>query len=166
MDDNGIDIIDRRLIKLLSEDGRMPAKDIAKALGVSAPTVKTRLRSLIDRSILKVAGLVDTFKVKGTLVAIIAIRVDDNGRMGEVIDQLMEFENIHWAVAVTGRYDIFAEVVVTEGIEWMFEFYEKQMSRIDGISHAESFMVTNTRRKWTLLPPKVKGWVPEPDAPK
>jgi len=160
MTNDNIDLIDKQLIKLLAEDGRMPAKEIAKQLKVSAPTVQSRLSSLIKRGILKVAGLVDTFKVKDTLVAIIAIRVDDNGKMGQVIEQLMEFDNIHWAVAVTGRYDIFAEVIVTEGIEWMFKFYEDQMSKIDGISHAESFMVTHTRRKWTLLPPSIKGWTP------
>jgi Lrp/AsnC family transcriptional regulator for asnA, asnC and gidA len=160
MNETDLDTIDRHLIKLQAEDGRMPAKEIAKQLKISAPTVQSRLSAMIKRGILKVAGLVDTFKVKDTLVAIIAIRMDDNGKMGEVIDQLMAFDNIHWAVAVTGRYDIFAEVVVTEGMHWMFRFYEEQMSKIDGISHAESFMVTHTRRKWTLLPPTIKGWVP------
>lgn len=161
MENKEIDIVDRQLIRLLSEDGRMPANEIAKRLNVSAPTVHTRLGALIKRGILKVAGMIDTFKVKDTLVAIIAIRVDENGKMGQVIDQLMEFENVHWAVAVTGRYDIFAEVVVTRGIEWMFTFYEEQMSQLDGVSHAESFMVTNTRRKWTVLPPRISGWIPE-----
>jgi Lrp/AsnC family transcriptional regulator for asnA, asnC and gidA len=158
-DDKELDILDRQVIKLLSLDGRMPAKEMAETLKVSAPTIKSRVRSLIERGILKVAGMVNTFRVKDMLVAIIAIRVDDNGKMGQVIDQLMEFENVHWAVAVTGRYDIFAEIIVTEGIEWMFQFYEEQMSKIDGISHAESFMVTNTRRKWTLLPPQISGWI-------
>ncbi len=161
MEDKKIDDLDRKLIKLLSVDGRMPAKEIAKNIGVSAPTIQSRVRSLIERGILKVAGMVNPFRVKGMLVAIIAIRVDDNGKMGQVIDQLMEFENVAWAIAVTGRYDIFAEVVVTEGIEWMFKFYEEQMSKLDGVSHAESFMVTHTRRKWTLLPPQIKGWISE-----
>ncbi len=156
-----IDTLDRQLIKLLSVDGRMPAKEIAENLDVSAPTVQSRVRSLIERGILKVAGMVNPFKVKDMLVAIIAIRVDDNGKMGRVIDQLIEFENVAWAIAVTGRYDIFAEVAVTEGIEWMFKFYEEEMSKLDGVSHAESFMVTHTRRKWTLLPPNIKGWISE-----
>jgi len=159
MNNDTIELIDKQLIKLLAEDGRMSAKEIAKQLKVSAPTVQSRLSTMIKRGILKVAGLVNTSKIKDTLGAIIAIRVDDNGKMKEVIDQLMEFDNIHWAMAVTGRYDIFVEVVVTEGIEWMFRFYEDELSKIDGISHAESFMVTHTRRKWTLLPPRIKGWI-------
>jgi len=161
MEDKRIDDLDRQLIKLLSVDGRMPAKEIAKNLEVSAPTIQSRVRSLIERGILKVAGMVNPFRVKDMLVAIIAIRVDENGKMGQVIDQLMEFENVAWAVAVTGRYDIFTEVVVTEGIEWMFKFYEEEMSKLDGVSHAESFMVTHTRRKWTVLPPNIKGWISE-----
>lgn len=161
MDNKKIDDLDRQLIKLLSVDGRMPAKEIAENLNVSAPTIQSRVRSLIERGILKVAGMVNPFRVKNMLVAIIAIRVDDTQKMGRVIDQLMEFENVAWAIAVTGRYDIFAEVVVTEGIEWMFKFYEDEMSKLEGVSHAESFMVTHTRRKWTLLPPKIKGWISE-----
>ena len=159
MEKKEIDIIDRQLIKLLSEDGRISAKELAKKLEVSAPTVRSRLNTLIKHGILKVAGLLDPFKVKDLLVAIIAIRVDDNAKMGKVIDQLMEFENVHWAVAVTGRYDIFVEVIVTEGIQWMFKFYEEEMSKLDGIRQAESFMVTHTRRKWTQLPPNIKGWM-------
>ena len=159
MEQVAIDSIDKQLIKLLSEDGRMPAKELARKLDVSAPTVNSRMKGLIRRGILKVAGLVDTFKVKDVLVAIIAIRVDDVAKMAAIIDQLMEFKQVHWAVAVTGRYDIFAEVVVTEGIEWMFNFYAEEMSKLDGVSHSESFMVTNTRRKWTLLPPEIQNWV-------
>ncbi|BBO85335.1 Lrp/AsnC family transcriptional regulator [Desulfosarcina ovata] len=159
MKDNDIDIIDKQLIKLLSQDGRMPAKELAQKLDVSAPTINSRMKALVKRGILKVAGLVDTFRTKNILVAIIAIRVDDVSKMAKIIDQLMEFKQVHWAVAVTGRYDIFAEVIVTEGIEWMFKFYADEMSKLDGVSHSESFMVTNTRRKWTLLPPDIQGWV-------
>ena len=159
MKEGDIDTIDKRLIKLLSQDGRMPAKELAQKLDVSAPTVNSRMKGLIKRGILKVAGLVDTFKAKDILVAIIAIRVDDASKMATIIDQLMEFKQVHWAVAVTGRYDIFAEVIVTEGIEWMFKFYADEMSTLDGVSHSESFMVTNTRRKWTLLPPDIQGWI-------
>ncbi|MEE4112090.1 MAG: Lrp/AsnC family transcriptional regulator [Desulfobacteraceae bacterium] len=159
MKEEGIDKIDKQLIMLLSQDGRMPAKALALKLDVSAPTINSRMKSLVKRGILKVAGLVDTFKAKDMLVAIIAIRVDDVSKMAKIIDQLMEFKQVHWAVAVTGRYDIFAEVIVTEGIEWMFKFFADEMSKLDGVSHSESFMVTNARRKWTLLPPNIQGWI-------
>ena len=154
-----IDTLDKQLIKLLSQDGRKPAKELAKLLDVSAPTVHSRLKNLLKQGVLTVVGLVDTFKFKNVLVAIIAIRVADDSKLLKVIDQLMDLKHVNWAVAVTGRYDIFVEVFVTEGIEWMFKFYAEEMSKLEGVSYAESFMVTQARRKWTSLPPNIEGWV-------
>jgi Lrp/AsnC family transcriptional regulator for asnA, asnC and gidA len=154
-----IDAIDKQLIALLARDGRMPVKELAEKLELSAPTIHSRMKALIRRGILKIAGLVDTFKTKGILTAIIAIRVDDVSKMPKILDELINFKQVHWAVAVAGRYDIFAEVVITEGIEWLFKFYSEEMCKLEGISHSESFLVTNTRRKWTFLPPDIEGWI-------
>jgi Lrp/AsnC family transcriptional regulator for asnA, asnC and gidA len=117
------------------------------------------MKRLIAQGMLKVAGLVNTFKVKGTLTAIIAIRVDDVSKMARIFDQLGEFEQVTWAAAVTGQYDMFAEVIITEGISGMFDFYVDEISKLEGVTHSESFMVTKTRRKWTLLPPALNGWL-------
>ncbi len=103
MKEDGIVKIDKQLIMLLSKDGRMPAKALARKLDVSAPTINSRMKGLKKQGIHKFAGLVDTFKAKDMLVAIIAIGVDDVSKMAKIIDQLMEFEQVHWAVSVTGR---------------------------------------------------------------
>jgi len=158
MKEKDIDQLDRKLIQLLAENGRQPTRELADELEISIPTVQSRMKRLIANGVLKVAGLVNTFKTEGTLTAIIAIRVDDVSKMARVFDQLGEFEQVVWAAAVTGQYDIFAEVIITEGIEGMFDFYVDEISKLDGVTHSESFMVTKTQRKWTLLPPKLRGW--------
>ena len=159
MKDTDIDLIDKRMIQLLAENGRKPAREIATALDISVPTVQSRMKRLLTKGVLKVAGLVNTFKTKGTLTAIIAIRVDDVSRMAKVFDQLGKFDQVVWAAAVTGQYDMFAEIIITEGIEGIFNFYVDEISKLDGGAHSESFMVTRIRRKWTLLPPNLKGWL-------
>jgi Lrp/AsnC family transcriptional regulator for asnA, asnC and gidA len=159
MKDTDIDLIDKRMIQLLAENGRKPAREIATALDISVPTVQSRMKRLLTKGVLKVAGLVNTFKTKGTLTAIIAIRVDDVSRMAKVFDQLGKFDQVVWAAAVTGQYDMFAEIIITEGIEGIFNFYVDEISKLDGVAHSESFMVTRIRRKWTLLPPNLKGWL-------
>lgn len=154
-----IDKLDMQLIKLLSQDGRTPAKELAKKLNVSPPTIQSRLKNLIQNGILKVMGLIDTFKFQNALVAIIALRIDEIEKMSKIMDQLIEFKQVSWAIAVTGQYDIFAEVIVTEGIQGMWKFYAEEMSKLNGVSHAESFMVTQTRRKWTMLPSDIEEWL-------
>lgn len=155
-----LDALDQQLISLLAQDGRMPSKELAQKLKVSAPTVKSRMKALVENGILKVAGLINPIKTQDISMAVIGIRVDDVAKMKTIIDQLMEFSQVNSVVAVTGQYDIFAEVIITQGIEWMFDFYVDEMSKLDGVSHSESFMVTHMRRKWTLLPTKLKGWIP------
>lgn len=158
---NQADAVDRQLIQLLARDGRRPVKELAGELNLSVPTVQSRMKRLIKDGVLNIAGLVDTFKTEGVLTAIIGIRVDEVGKMGDVLDQLGRFRQVSWAVAVTGQYDIFAEVIITEGIEGIFDFYVEEISKLEGVSHSESFMVTKTRRKWTLLPPDIQGWLQE-----
>jgi Lrp/AsnC family leucine-responsive transcriptional regulator len=42
----GLDAIDRRILRLLREDGRMPHAAIAKTVGLSGPAVHDRVRKL------------------------------------------------------------------------------------------------------------------------
>jgi Lrp/AsnC family transcriptional regulator for asnA, asnC and gidA len=158
-DPGKIDEIDRRLIKLLAEDGRRAVKELSIELNLSVPTVQSRMKRLIEQGVLKIAGLVNASKAGGTLIAIIGIRVEDVSKMARVLDQLAEFKQVSWATAVTGQYDIFAEVIITEGIESIFDFYVEEMSKLDGVTHSESYMITKTKRKWTLLPPDIEGWL-------
>jgi Lrp/AsnC family transcriptional regulator for asnA, asnC and gidA len=154
-----IDSRDKRLIQLLSDNGRMRAKELAKKLDVSAPTVQSRMKWLINQGILKVAGLVDTFKTNGIIVAIIAIRVDDVAKMANAFEELSKLKQVSWIVAVTGQFDFFTEIIITEGIESVFDFHVNEISKIDGVSHAESFMVTKAHNKWTTLTPDIDSWV-------
>ena len=158
-DEKKIDSIDRKLIKLLSEDGRRPIKELAGELNLSVPTIQSRIKRLTKDGVLKIAGLVDTRKTQDILTAIIGIRVDDIGKMADVFEQLSKFKQVVWAITVTGQYDIFAEVIITQGIEGIYDFYVEEISKLEGVSHSESFMVTKTKRKWTLLPPDVEDWV-------
>jgi Lrp/AsnC family transcriptional regulator for asnA, asnC and gidA len=52
----------------------------------------------------------------------------------------------------------FAEIIVTEGIEGVFDFQVSELCKIDGVSHAESFMLSKTRHKWTFIFTDIDGW--------
>ena len=48
-----LDELGRRLLRLLADDPRRPASDLARALGVSAPTVRERMRRLCEAGIVR-----------------------------------------------------------------------------------------------------------------
>ena len=54
-----LDAVDRQILRLLQDDGRRPNADLARALGISEPTVRKRLDRLRDSGVLHIIGLLD-----------------------------------------------------------------------------------------------------------
>jgi len=48
-----LDDIDRRILVLLQQDGRMPVKVLAEQIGLSSPGASERLRRLEDRGVIR-----------------------------------------------------------------------------------------------------------------
>ena len=70
-----LDAIDRRILAMLEVDGRVPTAEIARAVGVSSPTVAERIARMRD------TGLIQGFTVK----------LDPAG-LGLNVSALVEFE--------------------------------------------------------------------------
>ncbi len=151
MKNDKMDAIDLSLMRYLSEDGRMPVKELAEKLQVTPPTVYSRIKDLLATSVLKITGQVDIFKLGHYQVAFVAITVNDDSKMAAIMDALDEFEEVQWSVAVTGRYDIFVEVILEENMEALFNFHSKKLSQLDGVSNSESFVIMKTKNKWFSL---------------
>lgn len=151
MKNDRLDNKDIALMGYLCEDGRMPVKELAEKLELTPPTIYGRIRNLIASGILKLTGSVDMFKLGSYQAALIAINVNDDSKLASILDALQDFKEVQWAAAVTGRYDIFIEVLLEGSMETLFDFHSERLSRIDGISTSESFVIMKTKNKWFSL---------------
>lgn len=145
------DAIDKGLLCQLIEDGRMPVGQIGENIGITTPTVRTRLKSLINAGALKVAGLVDAFRVRGLTTALVGIRLDTY-QLEEKLEEIAKLDQVHWACVVTGQYDIIVEVISADGMVGLHQFLSEQLYKVGGIKSSESFVVMKSTRKWLLLP--------------
>ncbi len=148
-----LDSTDLAILHHLGEDGRMPVRELAEKLDVSPPTVYSRIKNLLQSEVLKIAGQVDMFKVGQYQSVLVAINIGDDGKMQQVMDALIEFEEVQWAAAVTGRYDVFIELIIKGSMEELFTFYAEKLSKLDDVVDSESFVITKNRNKWSPLPP-------------
>jgi Lrp/AsnC family transcriptional regulator for asnA, asnC and gidA len=153
-----LDLIDKKLIHYLSKDGRMPVKDLVGELGISNPTLNSRIRHLLQSGVLKIAGLIDTFKIQDLNMALVAVRVKDDTRLGETLDKIADLDEVHSVYAVTGQYDIFIEVLIAGGIESLYSFMSEKLPKLGNIASSESFVIMKSKKKWVLLPPKLMNW--------
>ena len=147
-----LDDLDRKLVALLSEDGRLSVADVARQAGVSRPTVATRLRSLLEDGVVRVAALVDPFTVSDMTVALVGLTLDKY-LLEEKIEQVSELDEVDWAAVVTGRYDIIVEVATQDGMAGLYRFLTQSLQTVGGIQSSEMFVVMKARRKWSLLAP-------------
>ncbi len=153
-----LDSLDRRLAAALAEDGQASSKDLADRLGVSGPTVRSRLKNLLRSGLVKVAGLIDPFRVKGLTVALVGLSLTSHKQLDEKLEQIADLPNVNWAAVVTGRYDILVELVLSDDMADLYAFLDRDLSQVGGIGTSESFVVMKARRKWIPLPRGARTW--------
>ncbi len=152
---NTIDSIDKKLICTLSADGRIQAGKIGEQLGITSPTVRSRLKALTDNAVLRIAGLVDAFKTRGLTTAFVGIRLDTY-QLETKLEEISALDQVVWACVVTGQYDIIAEIISLEGMVGLHSFLSENLYKVGGIKSSETFVVMKSKRKWILLPKGIR----------
>ncbi len=147
-----LDELDRRLVRLLAKDGRMPVGDIANCLGVSTPTVRNRIKGLEQTGLLKIAGLIDAAKHQNLTTALIGLNMISRGKLPAVLERLERHDHITWAAVVTGRYDIIVEVVFTGEMDELYRITSIDIPKMGNVVKSETFVVMKSNSKWVRLP--------------
>lgn len=104
------DELDRRLSRLLPENGGASVNELATRLKISPPTDRTRLKSLLKANLLKIAGVLNVSEYPELISAIIGIHTNGRGTLNGIARWMLELPFVTSVSIVTGRYDIIAEV--------------------------------------------------------
>ncbi len=156
-----LDAADRRILAELAQDGQTGAGELAERLGVTAPTIRTRVRGMVAQGLMRIAGLVDPFAVKGLSVALVGIKLQSQMQLDQKLEEIAALPDVNWAAVVTGRYDILVELITSEDISGLYDFLDKTLSSVGGVASSESFVVMKARRKWIPLPRGARTWFAE-----
>lgn len=151
--DAPLDALDTRIVAELSEDGLLAAGEIAQRLGVTAPTVRSRVKAMLASGLMRIAAMVDPAKHKGLTIAMVGLNVTSHSKLQQKLDEISALGRVNWAAIVTGRYDILVEVVLPDGMDGLYHFIDEDLSRVGDITASESFVVMKANRKWINLPP-------------
>lgn len=117
------DDLNRSIIKLLQDDGRLPYKDVARALKVSEGTIRNRVQSMKQSGALKIVALADPMKIRYKADAMVGIKVATPATPREVAERLSLHNEVVYVLWVSGRYDLLIEVVC-ESSESFQQFLE------------------------------------------
>lgn len=129
--------LNRKIVKMLQNDGRQPYKDIAKALNVSEGTVRNRVQSMKQAGALRIVALVDPTEVRYKADAMIGLKVAPGYSVEQVSQRLGESADVVYILWVTGRYDLLIEIVANHRREF-HEFLEKEIHTQPDIASSET----------------------------
>jgi Lrp/AsnC family transcriptional regulator for asnA, asnC and gidA len=131
--------IDSRIINLLQKDGRLSNTEIAKKLGISESTVRSRMRRLIDDEYIQIVAVSNPFKLGFEIAGDLYIHVEMR-KLDRVIKELKKIKELWYIVVTTGDTNLNAEFVVKTREDLNDLVYNK-ISNIDGIIRVESSVI-------------------------
>jgi Lrp/AsnC family leucine-responsive transcriptional regulator len=153
--DKGFDLLDRKILSALRENGRLSMNDLAQKVGLSQSPCWTRVKRLEASGAIEGYVAVLDHKVIGVpnivFVEVTLDRHDDKvlERFGSELARLPEVIEAH---LVTGEYDYLVKVAVA-GTEHYERFLRESLYRIEGIRHSRSTFALRTLKRAISIDP-------------
>jgi Lrp/AsnC family leucine-responsive transcriptional regulator len=130
-----------QIIDLLQKDGRMMYKDVAESVGVSLPTVRTRLKKLVELGLIKKFMLVlDSEKIWGRVRLFVAGKFGE-GDIKTLKDRLDKFNEVRNAYFIAGEKQVLLELEI-DNLQGLGELISKRLPSETGLWDLSSFVVS------------------------
>ena len=150
-----IDETDRRILRVLREDGRISNQKLAEQVNLSPTPCWNRVRALEQAGIIKeYVAVLDqqALGVPDTVIIEVTLDRHDDDVFQRFGDALAEMPEVMEAYLVTGEYDYLIKVVVagTAGYE---HFLRQRLFKIPGIRNSRStFALRCLKRVHSVTP--------------
>lgn len=126
--------LDRRIVDLLTKDGRISYTDLGKALGMSTSAVHQRVRRLEERGVVTgYTATVDHRALGQELTAFMSVTPLDPSAPDDIPDRLQDIEAIEECHSVAGDENYILKVRVSTPTE-----LEELIARIRGAAHVST----------------------------
>lgn len=133
-----LDATDRKILKFLIENARMPFLEIARECGISGAAIHQRIRKLDEAGVIQGSRIVvDPKKMGFGVCAYISISLKDPQLLKQTVEQLKEIPEIVEAHFITGKGNILTKLYCLDNEHLMRTIFDKIL-RIQGIATTET----------------------------
>ena len=142
----GLDAIDRRILRLLREDGRMAHAAIAKTVGLSGPAVHDRVRKLEAAGIISgYTAVLDPVALDRSLVAFVMVTLADGSEFAidePIVARICEEPDVLEFHRIAGQdcYLIKVRAATTKDFEQLL----RRIRLIRGVARTRTTIVLST----------------------
>jgi Lrp/AsnC family transcriptional regulator for asnA, asnC and gidA len=127
------------MVSLLQKDGRMPIVTIAKELGVSETTARSRLKRLLADDVIKVVAVSNPIRLGFEIIGNIKLSIDLK-KKDAILQALKNIDALNYVALTTGGNDIDIEFIAGSLSEFKTLVFER-ISQIDGVNSVETSLI-------------------------
>ncbi|MDV2685828.1 Lrp/AsnC family transcriptional regulator [Alkalihalophilus lindianensis] len=135
-----IDATDRKILALLTDNGRMSYVDIAKELGLSRVAVRERIHQLTEEGVIeKFSVVINSDKVGKSVSAFFEVDCEPTSLVW-VAETLAENPKVASCYQMTGPSTLHMHVLV-EDFDELENFINEELYALEGITRVESHIL-------------------------
>lgn len=140
-----LDTVDRCLVALLQVNGRLSHAELSRRLGIPEPTVRRRLKHLLDDGVMQIVAVPNPHKIGYGIHAIVGLRIQP-GKSTDVVRHLKALREVRYVGVTAGAYDIVVEALFRDN-DGFREFLTETLGRVDGLVGTETSYVLEVAKR-------------------
>ena len=142
MANHRLDALDRKILKLISADARIPFLEVARACNVSGAAIHQRIQKLTSLGILKGSQfIIDPEKVGYETCAYVGLYLKDPSEFDAVVEKLKAIPEVTECHYTTGGYDMFIKLYAYNNHHLLNVIHDKLQPL--GLSRSETIISFN-----------------------
>src|SRR5882757_5954858 len=131
--------MDKRIIRLLQRNARVPNTELARALDVTETTIRNRVNRLLDDGLIEIVAVVNPKVIDASVSAFLTITVT-LGEIEKVAQALHDRQEVRYLSIIIGRGQILTESFFRDH-EHLVEFQNEFLATMPSITKVETAIV-------------------------
>lgn len=135
-----IDKLDRQILEIISQNARIPFKDVAAECGVSRAAIHQRVQRLIDMGVIIGSGYNVNPKSLGyRTCTYVGIKLEKGSMYKEAVKELKKIPEIIECHFTTGNYTMLTKLYCRDN-EHLMELLNSKIQEIPGVTATETLI--------------------------
>ncbi|MBQ6203926.1 MAG: Lrp/AsnC ligand binding domain-containing protein [Prevotella sp.] len=137
-----LDSLDKKILKMIAEDARVPFLEVARECNVSGAAIHQRIQKLTNLGVIKGSQfIIDPEKIGYETCAYVGLYLKDPGTFDTVVEELKKIPEVVECHYTTGGYDMFIKIYARNNHDLLELIHDKLQPL--GLSRSETIVAFN-----------------------
>ena len=135
-----VDRLDKKILGILSQNARMPFKDVAAQCGVSRAAIHQRVQHLVENGVITGSGFDVNLKSLGyTTCTYVGLNLERGSMYKKVVERISAIQEVVECHFTTGPYTMLVKLYAKDN-EQLMDLLNNQLQGIPGVVSTETLI--------------------------